>query len=97
MKLLQKFRCVCGEWGQNLKEEVNGDLGRSVCTYRDWRGKLGNNHMFSICSTMSNINFTQIFLYQLINTESCKADSPPEFQMGKLAFDSPLDLSQVQL
>ena len=35
MKLLQKFRCVCGEWGQNLKEEVNGDLGRSVCTYRD--------------------------------------------------------------
>ena len=35
MKVLKKFRCMCGEWGQNLKEEVTGDLGRSVCTYRD--------------------------------------------------------------
>lgn len=49
-------------------------------------GRLGNNHMLSICSTLSTINFTQIFLYQLINRESCKADSSKSRRWETLLF-----------
>ena len=63
---------------------------KSVCTCRDWRGKLGNNHMFSICLTMSNINFTWILLYQLTNTESCEADFPQSPKWETLLLTHPL-------